>query len=565
MAFVQGDSLYQPPSVDFGQRRAPGGRYSDGMPVPGRLFGEPSGGMGLYGAGMGAALKMNTDLPSEAAEAKKIDAAITNLLAAINQAGATYAGILSGTVQEGVLAGAKSAVSALQAIQGELQAAITAGSKEYGSYQGSTDAWNAMDSAIGKGKVALSTYDSVPSQVTSAGQAAQAARVANERAAADAATAARTNDANAAAAALRQQQADQSAVNSALTRATTFLGQRNYAGALAALQSQSVIDAATRIGRAGDLETAVAAVTDQQARANDAATALANQQAACAQQGGSWNGTFCDMTAANLARQQGLAADANAKVDQLLAQAQAQASTGNFRGALMVLSSAMTPAAQVGRTAEVQLAQADVQQQQADAAAAAKAAQSSARVDAAINQANAYAANGGFDVALSVLNGIMSEAVAAGRANDVIAAQTAIQQARTAATTGTTSGGTQNTSADLLAFQRDCINRGGLWDGTNCDMSEVRAREQAQRERDDAARAEQQKQDRLMALLSNPLFMTNPAVQQQVLAQILAAYGIDPGVTQGGGGMAQNVPGAGPAQFVANTGQYAGPFGEERF
>lgn len=579
MAFAN-DGLFQEPSIDFGTPRRPAGRYSDGMPVPGLYGSPPGGGMGLYGVGMGASMHTNADLPAKVTEGKAVDAGISRVIASLNQAVATYTSILTGTAQEGVLYGGKDAIGALQQVQQDLQTAIGGASQNYGSYQGSTDAWNTLDAAITKAKQAVATYDPVAAAVVKAGQQAQASRVAGERSATEAAASARAQEYQAQQAALQQQQRDQAAVNTAITRATTFAGQRNYPAALAALQAADVVAAATRIGRASDLETAVAAVAGQQSQVDDNARRLQEQQAACSQQGGTWNGSYCDFSARDTSRSQAALDAANQKVDTVLAQAAAQASTGGYRAALMLLAGVMADANKVGRGAEVQILQADVQQQQQDAARAAADAKAaaerdaqrakvSARVDAAINQANAYAANGGYDVALSVLNGVMSAAVDAGRSDEVIAAQTAIQQARAAATTGSTSGGKGPTNAELLAFQRECLSKGGLWDGQNCDLSEARAREQSQREREDAQRAERMKEDRLMGLLSNPLFMSNPAVQQQVLAQILAAYGIDPGAAaaQQGGGMAQGVPGQAPqgGGMIANTGQYAGPFGEERF
>lgn len=250
-------------------------------------------------------------------------------------------------------------------------------------------------------------------------------------------------------------QQDTATVNGALTKATAFMGQGNYAGALAVLQSQGVIDAASRIGRASDLDTASAAIAYQQNQVNQQQSALQQQQAQCAAKGGQWNGTYCDMSAVQTAQQKAAVDAANAKVDAAIGQSAALAAAKNYRGALLVLSGAMGPAASTGRSTDVQLAMADVQQQQADDAAAARAAQESAaaaardaqnaaaqaaqlarvgaRVDAAITQANTYAADGAFDVALSVLNSAMADAASINRAADVTSTQTAIQQARKAA------------------------------------------------------------------------------------------------------------------------------------
>lgn len=270
-------------------------------------------------------------------------------------------------------------------------------------------------------------------------QAAQkAAADAAARAQADAAAA---QKAAADAAALRQQ--DTSTVNGALTKATAFMGQGNYAGALAVLQAQSVIDAASRIGRSSDLDTASAAVAYQQSQVNQQQTAMQQQQALCAAKGGTWNGTFCDMSAAQTAAQKAAEDAANAKVDTAIGQSSALAAAGNYRGALLVLSGAMGAANAANRGTDVQLAMADVQQQQQDAARAAQQQQETAaraaqelkvgaRIDAAITQANTYAADGAFDVALSVLQAAMADAAMINRASDVTAAQTAIQAARRA-------------------------------------------------------------------------------------------------------------------------------------
>lgn len=175
--------------------------------------------------------------------------------------------------------------------------------------------------------------------------------------------------AQAQAAAAQQAQAAQKAnqdVTAALLSAQSLAGQGNFAGALAALQNQNVVTAATNIGRQGDLSSAVAAITTQQAnvqanQANQAAAQAAAQQAA-----------------------QQAAADRAAAAANAAAQAQTQGQT------TVTLTQAQLAAQQADRQFQLQLEQ--LRQDAADRAIIARdAADQRSREFAAAQQAAAEA------------------------------------------------------------------------------------------------------------------------------------------------------------------------------
>lgn len=105
---------------------------------------------------------------------------------------------------------------------------------------------------------------------------------ASQAAAAAASAAAAKAQADAIAQAQAQAQASLSAnatINAALVQASSLAGQGNYPGAIAVLQTGAVLNAASQLGRTGDLTAAIASINAQQ---NQAANQAANQQAQAA-------------------------------------------------------------------------------------------------------------------------------------------------------------------------------------------------------------------------------------------------------------------------------------------
>lgn len=164
--------------------------------------------------------------------------------------------------------------------------------------------------------------------------------------------------------------ADNATVQRARSSALALMNQGNFAGALAALQSQNVTDAANRIGY--DLSPDIAAVTgaQQQAGKTEAAqTAAQKAQSDCAAAGGTWNGFTCDMTAV---KAQQAASAASDKVDAAIAQANTLAAGGSYRAAIAVLSGASRAAQISDRQGDVGAAVASIQDQQNQASCAAR-------------------------------------------------------------------------------------------------------------------------------------------------------------------------------------------------
>jgi hypothetical protein len=245
-----------------------------------------------------------------------------------------------------------------------------------------------------------------------------------------------------------QQSADASTYNKAKLAAASAAGQGNYAAALATLQAQAVIDAASRLGASDDLSTTVQTITYQQQQALKQQGVADKSQATCITKGGSWDGSNCDMSAYYAAQAQAKSdaaakatADAasalGARVDAALAQAQGFEAQGNFRGAMVVLSGALGAASQIGRTSDVQLEMANAQQAAQDAQSLQAKTDASANVDSAIGQANAQAAAGNYAQALAILSGASQDAQVAKRTGDLNSAAIGIQSAQKASTVAT--------------------------------------------------------------------------------------------------------------------------------
>lgn len=295
---------------------------------------------GLHG--LGATQRMNSDLPPKLAEVEGQIAALKGLLVQIDDALKVHGPILNSD-PSGIptISAANAAQAAVQGAIDQLSASKWSG-QNFGSFQGSTDAWNRMDQAVTATAGVLAANRGIPGALaTAAGklqQAAISAQQAQQRTVSDAAA----------------------KVQSALASAQTLASLGNFTAALAALQAQDVVQAANVVGKTADLQNAISIVASQQ-QAQTQQGDIRAQQTACATAGGMWTGTICDMTQANLLKRQ--EAQARAACSAAGGQWNAEGGFCDMSGKLAADREAQRLAAEAAR------------QQQLDAQAAAQAAE----------------------------------------------------------------------------------------------------------------------------------------------------------------------------------------------
>lgn len=341
-----------------------------------------------------------------------------------------------------------------------------------------------------------------------------------------------------------QNQKDNATILRAKTKAAASMGQGNFDDALAALQTQQVTDAATRIGYdlTGDIQTVVTA----QANAKKAADAAAANTSAA-------NAAAANATAAQKA-QQDQAAALSGRVDDAIGKAQGLLVPGAsgvvpdsaFRQALLLLRQALSTARRadsldstLARVDDVNSAIADVQSQQQNAQQQAQQNAASASVDSAINSANALAAGNSFAAALSVLSGASGAANASGRQGDIataqanIAAQQSSYQAQQATQATPASTAAQTAAANQFQLQEDQLQFQEQQAQREADAQA--AREQADRDAANAA-SQQQFVEAILPALIQPAAPAAPGQptpaginSQQAALSLLAAFGGDAG------------------------------------
>ncbi len=181
----------------------------------------------------------NVDLPAKLSQAQAASTKLSSVGNAINAALSTA----SSNGQSDQYGG----VAALQQIQADLatlQGSLWNG-QNFGSFQGSTGSWNAMDQATSAANADIQQYGQLANQITSGSkQAQQQAQQAQQQA-----------------------QAAQQVVQQARSQALNQMNAGNFAGALALLQSSNVSNAASAIGY--DLSSDISAVVSAKA-ASDA-------------------------------------------------------------------------------------------------------------------------------------------------------------------------------------------------------------------------------------------------------------------------------------------------------
>lgn len=147
------------PRINGGYNRLPG--MPERNPYARRLA-------GLAGA------HMNQELPAKAAAGKQALDSVSSTLNSIRQAMTIAEPDLTADASSaGVLAAAQQAISALQSVADALAAAIPGAQQNYGSFQGSDDAWNAVDRAQQAATSALTQYRDLPSKISAAARTAR--------------------------------------------------------------------------------------------------------------------------------------------------------------------------------------------------------------------------------------------------------------------------------------------------------------------------------------------------------------------------------------------------------
>lgn len=224
---------------------------------------------GLAGLGYYSAQNLESDLTA----AKQ---AINDIEGLVNAAQQTYAQIKATGVTQAI----SDADARMTAINNAAKVASDARGVVSGismSPQGGlTDMYlGSMSQKIGPVLTQLkATLSALPNQAAPLTQILSGAQMAAKQAAAAQAAAAQAQAAADAAAAANAAAAARATtsqkVTNAILSAQSMAGQRNFAGALAALQDPTVIAAAEQTGRTGEIQAAIAGITGMQQAANDA-------------------------------------------------------------------------------------------------------------------------------------------------------------------------------------------------------------------------------------------------------------------------------------------------------
>lgn len=319
------DSVFNPPPSKNPGLISLGLGYGLGAYDP---FHDPSLPPGPYGLGAAASPNVapqgqhsNAELPGKLTEAKATQQKLATLYQNVANALSTNQALLVAAPQTaGLVATAQNALSDLQVVASQLEGSLWNGTN-FNNFSGSTDAWNAMNTAIQAANQKLSTYAQLPNQLAAGVAQAQSVQdAARAKAAADQAAANQ-----AAADQARALVAAQNKVQSAILSANSAAALNDFPRALGILADSSIVSAANAAGIADQLQNAVNSITTQQASsaraAADAAAAEKRRQdeLAAAQRAAD----------AQAARQAQLDAEAARRADSI-AQAQAAQAQGAF-------------------------------------------------------------------------------------------------------------------------------------------------------------------------------------------------------------------------------------------